>query len=58
LLLVSPVHLVSLPRVPPPSTGRFGPEAIGTMFISELRLSPPRWFNKPANGFEDSPERL
>ena len=31
LLDVNPVHFVSLPSVPPPSTVRFGPSAVGVM---------------------------
>src|SRR4030095_12834087 len=31
LLLVNPAHLVSLPTVPLPRTGRFGPAASGVM---------------------------
>src|SRR5262249_23098867 len=36
LLDVKPVHLVSLPNVPPPNTVRFGPAAIGLMLNEGL----------------------
>jgi hypothetical protein len=55
LLDVKPVHLVSLPNVPPPTTGRLGPAAIGDR-LNLLDAEPPRAGIK-LKPFGDKPSR-